>query len=93
MVFTAPGGLENLTASVDFYNIEITDAIATLDSTFVYSKCLNADGISNPTYSLNDPGGYCDFDHARPDHRRAVAGRRAVPELGQRSRRAASTSR
>ena len=43
-MFTAPGGLENLTASVDFYSIEITDAIATLDATFVYSKCLNADG-------------------------------------------------
>ena len=55
-VFTAPGGLENLTASVDFYSIEITDAIATLDATFVYSKCLNADG-SNPTYSIADP--YC----------------------------------
>ena len=53
-VFTAPGGLENLTASVDFYSIEITDAIATLDATFVYSKCLNADG-TNPTYSINDP--------------------------------------
>ena len=52
-VFTAPGGLENLTASVDFYSIEITDAIATLDATFVYSKCLNADG-SNPTYSISD---------------------------------------
>jgi iron complex outermembrane receptor protein len=57
-VFASPGGLENLTASVDFYSIDITDAIATLDATFVYSKCLNADG-TNPTYSLNDPGGYC----------------------------------
>jgi outer membrane receptor protein involved in Fe transport len=60
-VFTAPGGLENLTASIDFYNIDITDAIATVDSTFVYGKCFNADGVSNPTYSLNDPGGYCNF--------------------------------
>jgi outer membrane receptor protein involved in Fe transport len=61
VVFTSPGPLENLTASLDFYNIEITDVIATIDSTFVYSKCLNADGVSNPTYSLNDPGGYCDM--------------------------------
>ncbi|HEY8519246.1 MAG TPA: TonB-dependent receptor [Gammaproteobacteria bacterium] len=59
LVFTSPGGLENLTASVDFYSIHITDAIATLDATFVYGKCLNADGVSNPTYSLDDPGGYC----------------------------------
>jgi iron complex outermembrane receptor protein len=61
VVFASPGRLENLTASLDFYNIEITDVIATIDSTFVYSKCLNADGISNPTYSLNDPGRYCDM--------------------------------
>jgi outer membrane receptor protein involved in Fe transport len=55
-VFTSPGGLENLTASVDFYSISITDAIATLDATFVYSKCLNADG-TNPTYDVNNS--YC----------------------------------
>ncbi len=61
VVFTGPGSLENLTASVDFYSIDISDAIATVDSTFVYGKCLNADGVSNPTYSLKDPGGYCDF--------------------------------
>jgi iron complex outermembrane recepter protein len=61
VVFTSPGSLENLTASLDFYNIEINDVIATIDSTFVYAKCLNADGISNPTYSLNDPGGYCNM--------------------------------
>jgi outer membrane receptor protein involved in Fe transport len=59
VVFAGPGSFENLTASIDFYDIEITDVIATIDSTFVYSKCLNADGVSNPTYSLNDPGGYC----------------------------------
>jgi len=61
VVFTSPGPFENLTASLDFYNIEINDVIATIDSTFVYSKCLNADGVSNPTYSLNDPGHYCDM--------------------------------
>jgi iron complex outermembrane recepter protein len=61
VVFASPGNLENLTASLDFYNIEINDVIATIDSTFVYAKCLNADGVSNPTYSLNDPGGYCNM--------------------------------
>jgi iron complex outermembrane recepter protein len=61
VVFAGPGSLENLTASIDFYDIEITDVIATIDSTFVYSKCFNADGVSNPTYSLNDPGKYCDM--------------------------------
>jgi outer membrane receptor protein involved in Fe transport len=60
-VFTGPGGLDGLTASIDLYSIEITDAIATIDATFVYGKCFNADGASNPTYSLSDPGGYCDL--------------------------------
>jgi outer membrane receptor protein involved in Fe transport len=61
VVFTAPGGLENLTASVDYYDIEITNVIATINSTFVYAKCLNADGSSNPTYALHDAGGFCDL--------------------------------
>jgi iron complex outermembrane receptor protein len=61
VVFSSPGNLENLTASLDFYNIEISNVIATIDSTFVYSQCFNADGISNPTYSLSDPGGFCDM--------------------------------
>ena len=38
VVFTSPGSLENLTASLDFYNIEINNVIATIDSTFVYSS-------------------------------------------------------
>jgi iron complex outermembrane receptor protein len=57
-VFTGVGGLDNVTLSVDVYNIEITDAIATLDATFVYSKCFNARD-SNPNYLLADPQGYC----------------------------------
>ena len=65
-VFNSPGNLENLTASIDFYNIEITDVIATIDSTFVYSKCLNADGVSNPTYALQDPGKFCDLIGRQP---------------------------
>jgi iron complex outermembrane receptor protein len=51
--------VRNLSLSVDFYDIEITDAIAPTDALTVYAKCFNADGVSNPTYSLNDPGGYC----------------------------------
>lgn len=58
-VFRAPGGLDGLTASIDFYNIEITDAIATFNGQTIYSRCFNADGRSNPTYSINDPGGFC----------------------------------
>ncbi|HUL81774.1 MAG TPA: TonB-dependent receptor [Gammaproteobacteria bacterium] len=58
-VLNGPGSLQNLTASVDFYTIHINNAISTLNSLFVYQKCFNADGSSNPTLSLNDPGGYC----------------------------------
>jgi iron complex outermembrane recepter protein len=59
VVFQKPGTLEGLTASVDFYSIKITDAIGTFNGFQIYSKCFNSDGVSNPTYSLTDPGGFC----------------------------------
>jgi outer membrane receptor protein involved in Fe transport len=59
VVFAAPGGIEGVTASVDFYNIEITGAISTFDGQTIYDKCFNRDGRSNPGYSINDPGGFC----------------------------------
>jgi outer membrane receptor protein involved in Fe transport len=59
LVFTRPGNLEGLTASVDLYSIKITDAIATFNGQTIYSKCFNSDGVSNPTFSINDPGGFC----------------------------------
>jgi iron complex outermembrane recepter protein len=59
LVFESPGRLEGLAASIDFYNIEITDAIATFTGFQIYSKCFNSDGVSNPTFSVNDPGGFC----------------------------------
>lgn len=71
LVFTPGDG--NVTGSVDIYNIEIENAIAPLNSLFVYSKCFNADGASNPTLSYNDPGGYC-----RLIGRNTVTGERAT---------------
>jgi iron complex outermembrane recepter protein len=65
-VFQSPGGLENLTASIDYYNIEIEDAISPISSLFVYQQCFNADGQSNPTLSINDPGGYCALIERQP---------------------------
>ncbi len=50
-VLQSPGSLENLTASVDWYDIEITDAIAPLNSLFAHQQCFNANGTSNPTLS------------------------------------------
>jgi outer membrane receptor protein involved in Fe transport len=51
------GVLENATLSLDWYQVEIADAIAPTDSWSVYAKCLNQDG-SNPTYSFNE---YCEL--------------------------------
>jgi iron complex outermembrane recepter protein len=63
VVFNRPGGLEGLTASLDFYSIEISDAIATFDGITIYNKCFNRDGVSNPAFGgpnpTNDPGGFC----------------------------------
>ena len=49
--------LNHMTATIDYYNIDITDAITPLTSQIVYSQCLNSNGISNPTYS--DANFYC----------------------------------
>jgi iron complex outermembrane receptor protein len=51
LVLQGPGSLENLTASFDWYDIEITDAIAPLNSLFAHEQCFNANGTSNPTLS------------------------------------------
>jgi iron complex outermembrane receptor protein len=59
LVFQSPGKLKGLSASVDFYNIEINNAIQTFTGFQIYSKCFNSDGVSNPTYSAADPGGFC----------------------------------
>jgi outer membrane receptor protein involved in Fe transport len=55
LVLQHPGKLDHLTASFDFYDIKITDAIAPLNSFFAYAQCFNANGGSNPTYTYNNP--------------------------------------
>ncbi len=59
VVFNHPGGLEGLSASVDWYSIKIQDAIATFNGQQIYQKCFNSDGKSNPGFSTSDPGGFC----------------------------------
>jgi len=49
---------ENLNVSFDYYNVEITDAIAPLNSLFAYQQCFNANGASNPTLTY-DGSTYC----------------------------------
>ncbi|HEV2531118.1 TonB-dependent receptor domain-containing protein [Phenylobacterium sp.] len=38
-------------ASVDYYNIDIKNAVGTVTASNAVAKCFNADGTSNPTYS------------------------------------------
>ncbi len=47
----------NIQLTVDYYNIKISGAIGSLNLTDILPRCYNSDGISNPTYSLNNP--YC----------------------------------
>jgi outer membrane receptor protein involved in Fe transport len=58
-VFSEPGGLDGFTASLDFYNIEVSDAIATFEGGQIYDRCFNRNGVSNPGMTANDPGGFC----------------------------------
>lgn len=65
VVFSGPANFDNLTASVDLYSIEITDVIAPIDSLFVYQKCFNADGASNPGLDPNNP--FCQMIGRNPN--------------------------
>jgi outer membrane receptor protein involved in Fe transport len=46
--------LSRLSATVDWYRIEIKDAITGLTSSSVYEQCFNGGGASNPTYDANN---------------------------------------
>ena len=50
-VFQGPGRFENLTASIDYYDIEVTGAIGTFSGNAIYEQCFNENGLSNPGYS------------------------------------------
>lgn len=42
---------ENVTAAIDWYDVDIKDAIVSPDAETIYEQCFNADGVSNPGYS------------------------------------------
>ena len=46
--------LRQLSATIDYYHIEIDGAIAPLTSQILYAQCLNSNGTSNPTYDPNN---------------------------------------
>jgi len=58
VVFTSPfeGLFSRATLAIDWYKVDITDAIAPTNSWSVYAKCLNQDG-SNPSYDVDNT--YC----------------------------------
>jgi iron complex outermembrane receptor protein len=43
--------LSRLTTTVDYYSIEVEDAIGVISGIISLGRCFNDDGISNPTYS------------------------------------------
>ena len=49
-----PPLISNLQVSVDYYNIEISNAVGTLALTSILPRCFNADGSSNPSYSTGN---------------------------------------
>ena len=58
VVLNSPFGgiLENSTLAIDYYRVEIQNAIAPTNAYSVYAKCLNEDG-SNPNYEFNESCG------------------------------------
>jgi outer membrane receptor protein involved in Fe transport len=45
--------------SLDYYTIDLKGAISPPSAFDTYAQCFNANGASNPTYSIDDPGGFC----------------------------------
>jgi iron complex outermembrane receptor protein len=46
--------LANLSASVDYFNIEVEDAVGTVTASTMIQQCYNTNGTSNPTYDPNN---------------------------------------
>jgi len=76
--------LRRMTATVDWYKITIHDALTVQSSQLVLNACFNQDG-SNPTYSLNDPGGYCSLIERDPVSAGVTATRTQYANIGENS--------
>lgn len=46
--------LRNLQASIDYFDIQIDDAVGVVTASVGMQRCFNADGVSNPTYDPNN---------------------------------------
>ncbi|MFO1505220.1 MAG: TonB-dependent receptor [Steroidobacteraceae bacterium] len=76
--------LRRMTATIDWYSIRIKDALTVQSSQLVLNACYNQDG-SNPTYSLNDPGGYCALIERDPISGGVTATRTKYANIGENS--------
>lgn len=63
-VVSEPFGWQKLTFTIDAYRIKVTDAISPISSTTVYNNCFNFNGVSNPTYDVNNP--FCQLIRRNP---------------------------
>jgi len=64
-VIAGPGSLDGLTLTIDYYDIEVTEAISPLSVATVYDNCFNANGVSNPTYDINNS--WCQMIRRNPN--------------------------
>jgi len=46
--------LKRLSASIDYYKIDVKDAVGTITAQVALSRCFNGDGVSNPGYDANN---------------------------------------
>jgi len=46
--------MHSFRASVDYYNIRLTNAVGSLALTDILPRCFNSDGVSNPGYSVSN---------------------------------------
>jgi iron complex outermembrane recepter protein len=68
LVFNSPfehALAQNISATIDWYKIEISDPIDVLSGQLILNACFNVDG-TNPGYSLDDPAGYCQLIERDP---------------------------
>jgi outer membrane receptor protein involved in Fe transport len=85
--------LQRTTMTIDWYSIRIKDALTVQSSQFVLNACFNQDGTaganytdgSNPTYALNDPGGYCSLIERDPVTGGVSATRTQYANIGENS--------
>jgi iron complex outermembrane receptor protein len=68
LAFTSPSAhplLSRIVGTVDWYEAVVTDPIEVQATAAVVNSCFNING-ANPTYTLDDPGGFCDLIEREP---------------------------